>query len=76
MLLAFTALLLCTSCVLGFPEPANRVLQTGAQPAKVTTPLGAIEGAVLRTRLGRPIYAFRGLHYAKAPINELRFKVA
>lgn len=67
--------LLCASLVFGYPEPDNRPVQTGAQPPKITIPLGEIEGAVLRSRLGKPFFAFRGIHYAKPPINELRFKV-
>lgn len=73
MLRQSAVLLLCASFILGHPE--NRPVQSGAQPPRVTTPLGEIEGAVLRTRLGKPIYAFRGIRYAKPPINELRFKV-
>lgn len=76
MLRDFLVILLCTTFVLGYPEPDSRPVQTGAQIPKVTTSLGEIEGSVLRTRLGKPIYAFRGIRYAKPPINELRFKVS
>ncbi|CAG9854610.1 unnamed protein product [Phyllotreta striolata] len=40
----------------------------------VSAPYGDIKGALLTSRLGRTIYAFRGIRYAKAPIDELRFK--
>lgn len=40
----------------------------------VTTPLGKIQGNVIQSRLGRSIYSFRGIRYAKAPIDELRFQ--
>jgi carboxylesterase type B len=42
--------------------------------AQVTTPSGKIEGSTLTSRLGKTIYSFRGIRYAKAPISELRFK--
>lgn len=42
---------------------------------KISTPLGAIEGAILTTRLNKTIYAFRGIRYAQPPIGHLRFKV-
>lgn len=60
---------------LAIAHPDNRPIQNGSQPPHVTTNLGEIEGAVLRTRLGKPIFAFRGIRYANAPVNELRFQV-
>ena len=43
---------------------------------KITTPLGDILGSTaLKSRLGRTIYSFRGIRYAEAPINSLRFQV-
>lgn len=69
------ALVLLVGLVLGYPEPDNRPAQTGGLPPHVTTPLGDIEGSFLKSRLGKPIFAFRGIRYAKAPVNELRFKV-
>lgn len=74
-MLSVFVLLCAASSVLGYPEPDTRPVQSGAQPPRITTPLGEIEGGVLRSRLGKPIFAFRGIHYAKPPINELRFKV-
>ncbi|XP_060523214.1 uncharacterized protein LOC132700111 [Cylas formicarius] len=40
----------------------------------VRAPAGLFQGAILKSRLGRDIYSFRGIRYAKAPIGELRFK--
>lgn len=40
----------------------------------VTTPLGQIQGSIIQSRLGKQIYAFRGIRYAKAPTNDLRFQ--
>ncbi|CAH1107848.1 unnamed protein product [Psylliodes chrysocephalus] len=40
----------------------------------VSTPFGDIRGTFLTSRLGKQIYSFRGIRYAKPPINELRFK--
>lgn len=37
--------------------------------------LGKVRGSVMKTRLGREFRAFRGIPYAKPPINSLRFKV-
>jgi carboxylesterase type B len=47
---------------------------SSAQNVHVKTPSGEIEGSTLTSRLGKTIYSFRGIRYAKAPINELRFK--
>ncbi|KAJ3646361.1 hypothetical protein Zmor_023951 [Zophobas morio] len=44
------------------------------QNVQVPTPLGKILGTTLTTRLGKSFYAFRGIRYAKPPVNELRFK--
>ncbi|CAH0564912.1 unnamed protein product [Brassicogethes aeneus] len=41
----------------------------------ITTPMGKIEGSIpFQTRLGRDIFSFRGIRYAKAPIDDLRFQ--
>lgn len=40
----------------------------------VSTALGKIQGKVLKSLFGQDIYAYRGIRYAKAPINDLRFK--
>ena len=41
---------------------------------KVSTSLGEIQGSLLETILGKPIYSFRGIRYAKPPVGELRFQ--
>lgn len=41
----------------------------------VTTDLGKIRGNFLTSRRGQRFLAFRGIRYAKAPIDELRFQV-
>lgn len=41
----------------------------------VSTKTGAVIGKVLKSRLNRDFFAFRGIPYAEAPINEQRFKV-
>ncbi|KAK9883519.1 hypothetical protein WA026_001695 [Henosepilachna vigintioctopunctata] len=40
----------------------------------VSSPLGKYQGGFLTYTLGKTIYAFRGIRYAEAPVNELRFK--
>lgn len=40
----------------------------------IKTKLGSIKGKILASRLGEEFQAFRGIRYAKPPINELRFK--
>lgn len=37
--------------------------------------LGEVRGSFFESRLGKKIYAFRGLRYAEGPIGPLRFKV-
>lgn len=41
----------------------------------VTINLGKIRGKYLRLDSGESLYSFRGIRYAQAPINELRFAV-
>jgi carboxylesterase type B len=50
------------------------VTYSSSRNVQVNTPLGRILGSTLTTRLGKTIYAFRGVRYAKPPINNLRFK--
>ena len=42
---------------------------------KISSPLGIIRGSYLTTRLGKRIYAFRGIRYGQAPVGQLRFQV-
>ncbi|XP_074036127.1 juvenile hormone esterase isoform X2 [Leptinotarsa decemlineata] len=39
----------------------------------VTTALGRIKGSTVKSRLGKTIYSFRGIRYAKPPVGNLRF---
>jgi hypothetical protein len=41
----------------------------------VTTVHGVLRGSVIQSRLGRPIYSFRGVRFAQPPVGNLRFKV-
>lgn len=41
----------------------------------VNTDKGSIRGRYLKSRLGRSFLAFRGIRYAEAPVDELRFQV-
>jgi hypothetical protein len=41
----------------------------------VTTVHGALRGSVIQSRLGRPIYSFRGVRFAQPPVGNLRFEV-
>lgn len=41
----------------------------------VKTKLGEIRGRTMTSRLGQSFLAFRGVRYAEAPVNELRFQV-
>ncbi|XP_026670908.1 esterase FE4-like isoform X2 [Ceratina calcarata] len=45
-----------------------------AQP-EVTAPIGRIHGSIIRSRLGREIYSFRGVRYAEPPTGERRFQI-
>ncbi|EDW12231.1 juvenile hormone esterase [Drosophila mojavensis] len=40
----------------------------------ITTALGKIRGTILPSQAGRNFYAFRGIPYAKAPVDNLRFR--
>lgn len=66
-------LLTILSISLAFPEATNGQ-DTTTEPL-VTLTLGKIKGSTLTSRLGKPIFSFRGIRYAKAPVDELRFKV-
>lgn len=59
---------------LAFPD-ANNIAQEDNKEPLVALSLGKIKGSLLTSRLGKPIFSFRGIRYAKAPIEELRFKV-
>lgn len=58
------------------PNPDSNATPKDGEPLIVTTPMGQIQGSVIQSRLGKPIYSFRGIRYAKAPKEELRFQVS
>ena len=65
--LLFFTFLLCS------PLPYTNGEATVDPEAEIS--LGKIKGSILETRLGKPIYSFRGIKYAKPPTGEKRFKV-
>lgn len=42
----------------------------------VKTPLGGLQGSIIKTDRGETIYTFLGIPYAKPPVGDLRFKVS
>lgn len=46
------------------------------QEPVVNTLLGQVKGFTLTSRLGKTIYSFTSIRYAKAPVDELRFQVS
>ncbi|KAK4874277.1 hypothetical protein RN001_013637 [Aquatica leii] len=40
----------------------------------ISTPKGNIKGSRIKSLLGKDIFSFRGIRYAKAPVGELRFQ--
>ncbi|CAG9773584.1 unnamed protein product [Ceutorhynchus assimilis] len=71
-----TSTLLATilALALAYPEPDSNATPKDGEPLIVATPMGQIQGSVIQSRLGKPIYSFRGIRYAKAPVEELRFQ--
>ncbi|KAJ8881034.1 hypothetical protein PR048_017507 [Dryococelus australis] len=53
---------------------AAAVVAEGDGPLLVTTQQGVLRGSVLRSRLGRNIYSFRGVRFAQPPVGALRFQ--
>lgn len=45
-------------------------------PTVTVIGLGKIRGKYVRLKSGESLYSFRGIRYAQAPINELRFEVS
>ncbi|XP_018321730.1 esterase FE4-like isoform X2 [Agrilus planipennis] len=52
----------------------THLLFADAQEPIAVTPKGKILGTTFTSRLGKTIFGFRGIRFAKAPINELRFQ--
>lgn len=60
---------------LAFPDANNNGEHVSNDPL-VTLTIGQIQGTKLKSRLGKEVFSFRGIPYAKAPVEELRFKVS
>lgn len=56
------------------PFQANEFADSNELPI-INTNLGRIQGRYLKSRLGVSFLAFRGIRYAKAPVDDLRFQV-
>ncbi|XP_057335700.1 esterase E4-like [Microplitis mediator] len=52
------------------------VTESGPDNPEVTTPMGKIKGSIMTSRLGKDIYAFRGIRYGEPPVGQQRFKQA
>lgn len=65
--------LLALSAACPKPDPDSNATPRDGEPL-ITTSLGQIQGSVIQSRLGKHIYSFRGIRYAKPPIDELRFQ--
>ena len=48
---------------------------TYADPLVVETTYGKIRGSTVKSRLGKTIYSFRSVRFAKPPLGPLRFQV-
>ncbi|RZB40045.1 COesterase domain containing protein [Asbolus verrucosus] len=59
--------------VFTYPNPDPKVTKNADKPT-IPTPLGQIQGSILASRLGKQIFSFRGIRYAKAPVEDLRFQ--
>lgn len=53
----------------------TRVVSDESDLPVVSTDLGQIRGCYLESRLGNAFLAFRGIRYAEAPVDNLRFQV-
>ncbi|KAJ8959087.1 hypothetical protein NQ318_022344 [Aromia moschata] len=56
-----------------FIRKSNQIRRNTETPV-LTTPLGQVKGTILTSRLGKPIYSYRGIRYAQPPVKDLRFK--
>ncbi|XP_050308629.1 esterase E4-like [Anthonomus grandis grandis] len=60
--------------VQSYPNPDTNAAPKNDEFPIVTTPLGQYQGSTILSRLRKPIYSFRGIRYAKAPVQDLRFQ--
>ncbi|XP_026844879.1 venom carboxylesterase-6 [Drosophila persimilis] len=57
------------------PDPDDPIgLNKELSDLVITTALGKIRGTILPSQSGRNFFAFRGIPYAKAPVERLRFR--
>ncbi|XP_021928724.1 esterase FE4 [Zootermopsis nevadensis] len=61
----------CLLGVLALKTNASRRVDTSPV---VTTVQGALRGSVIKSRLGRSIYSFRGVRFAEPPVGNRRFQ--
>nr|ABN05619.1 female neotenic-specific protein 1 [Cryptotermes secundus] len=61
-------------CLLVALSPKSSASQPHDTSPLVTTVHGVLRGSVIQSRLGRPIYSFRGVRFAQPPVGNLRFK--
>ncbi|KAK5641616.1 hypothetical protein RI129_010163 [Pyrocoelia pectoralis] len=66
-------LLLVIGLATSTPKPDHKAVSEKSVSI-VTTPLGTVQGSLMQTRNGKQIIAFKGIRYAKAPVNDLRFQ--
>lgn len=69
-----TTSVLAALLVVAFAYPDSNATPKEGESVIVKSPLGQIQGSVMQSRLGKTIYAFRGVRYAKAPVEDLRFQ--
>lgn len=67
--------LLITSLVLVAALVAASSGNDSEENPEVRAPIGRIKGSLMTTRLGRNVYAFRGVRYAEPPTGQQRFQV-
>ncbi|KAK4874274.1 hypothetical protein RN001_013634 [Aquatica leii] len=67
-------LLLIAGTAIAFPNPDSKpISQQNAFPI-VTTSVASMQGSIILSRHGKQIFSFRGIKYAKAPVDDLRFQ--
>lgn len=65
-------LIFLSAAICAYPSTDSKI--ASGEPPLVTSPLGQVKGTIIKSRLGKDIYSFRGIRYAKAPVKELRFQ--
>lgn len=58
------------------PDPVSKTTsQHNILVPTITTTGGDVKGSVTISRLGKTIYSYKGLRFAKPPLKDLRFQV-